>query len=61
MRWPNGGPPKLYVVVDNHDGSLHVYDRLSKRRAVFLKRSEKILDCTLLTYIQEAPRRKDRS
>lgn len=57
MRWPNGGPPKLYVVVDNTDGSLIVYDRLSKRRAQFRKKMEKDLDCTLLTYVQE-PQRK---
>jgi uncharacterized protein YodC (DUF2158 family) len=53
VRWKNGGPPKLYVVVDNTDGSIITYDRLSKRRAAFKKSHEKTLDCVLLTYVQQ--------
>jgi hypothetical protein len=36
-RWPNGGPKKLYVVVENKNGTIHAFDRREKKTAWLVK------------------------
>ena len=54
-RWPNGGPKKLYVVVENSDGTIHAFDRREKKTA-WLREfypTYSAADITHLVYIQE--------
>lgn len=52
MRWKNGGPKKLYVVVDQEVGTIEAFDR--KSDALAEKRSEAVFHPqVLLTYVQE--------
>lgn len=52
MRWPNGGPPRLYAAIDNETGALEVFARL-KERSNWLAHGTPWANYTLLTYVQK--------
>jgi hypothetical protein len=64
MRWPNGGPPKLWVVIENvehrdpkkPDTTVHVFERHDARKAWLMKHypTYSSRDVTLLEYVQKA-------
>lgn len=56
MRWPNGGPPKLYVVVHNPTGHVQMFTRLRERQSDVKSCPYEPGEITLLTYVQEAAR-----
>jgi len=56
MRWPNGGPPRLYVLVINATGEIQAFDRKQKRTAWLVRRHPRAYQVdkyTFLTYQQQ--------
>lgn len=54
-RWPNGGPKKLYVVIENDLGLIHAFDRREKKTAWLVKHypTYTSAEITHLVYAQE--------
>ena len=49
-RWPNGGPKKVYIIIDNETADLRAFSQ-ARRRKWWIE--ENPGDYTLLIYIQE--------
>ena len=54
-RWPNGGPKKIYIVVEHSSGNVVYFDRRDRRTAWLVENypTYSAADITHLTYIQE--------
>ena len=55
MRWPNGGPPRLYVLVINETAEILTFSRKQERTAWLVKQhaTYPVEKYTFLTYVQE--------
>jgi hypothetical protein len=55
MRWPNGGPPKLYAIIVNKTGKVHAFERKEFRTEWMVKHHPTFIvgDYVYLTYVQQ--------